>query len=109
MGLDVTFHMPPGRFVRVEVDGSTRVFHGDESVVGAKWLDRLVREQADESLYRDLDADELREVADAVAAVEYDPSFAEEYHAVRDREDFEHVVTRFEAYAAAGGTMTASF
>lgn len=108
MGLDITLHMPPGRFVRAEVDGTTRVYHGDDHR-SAKWLDRLFRDLADESLYRDLDAEELREVADAIAGVEYDPAFAEEYFFIEGREDFERVVTRFEAYAAAGGTMTASF
>ena len=108
MGLDIALHMPPGRFVRVALNGETVLHEGDRHSP-AKGLSRLFRDQADVSLVRDMTNEELREVADAIAAVEYDPSFADEYYFIDDREDFQRKVALFEAYAAAGGTMTASY
>ncbi|WP_254767640.1 hypothetical protein [Salinilacihabitans rarus] len=120
MGLpSIRFHLPPSRFVTVEMDepnarAADRTWDDEETTLltgETHWA--KLRFVAGESGHGfpppEVSNEGLREIAAALGKLEYEPRMAEEYPMIDDRDEFEFWVTLFEAYAAAGATVTTSY
>jgi len=106
MSLQIAFELPPTVVATRTVDGDERVLGNDSQQAGD--LNRFVDGETDHSLYADRDDEELRALADAVAAVEWEPRLADEYH-FTGPEDLAEVTRLFASYANAGASMRSSF
>lgn len=86
MSLQLTFELPPDVLGTREVEGDRTVLRNEGAQGGD--LHRFVDGETDHSLYRDLDNENLRALANAVDGVEWAPRLAEGYH-FASREDLE--------------------
>jgi hypothetical protein len=106
VSLQITFELPPNVVATRTVDGDQRVVGNDGKQ--ADGLNRFVDGETDHSLYADRDDDALRELAAAVADVEWEPRLADEYH-FTGPEDLAAVKRLFASHANAGASMRSSF
>lgn len=106
MSLQIAFELPPNVVAARTVDGDERLLGNDGQQGGT--LDRFVGGETEHSLYADHDNDELRDLAAAVAAVEWDERLADEYH-FEGPEDLRELKRLFASYANAGASMRSSF
>lgn len=87
-----------------EVQGAGRAvleFRGED-------YHQFVLDHTDVSIYGDLDEAAVAAVAEGLAAVEWDASFADQYPAPTSAAELRDLVGMFQAYAATGATMRAS-